>query len=60
MADFDLLDAILPEEGRYCLVGIGRYVDQRFASTREEAEEQINLCWLSRITFSLGAPSMAS
>ena len=41
MADFDLLDAILPEEGRYCLVGIGRYVDQRFASTREEAEEQI-------------------
>ena len=35
---FDLLDTVLPAEGRYCLVGIGSYVDQRFAETREEAE----------------------
>jgi hypothetical protein len=38
MADFDLLDAVLPEEGRYCVVGISRYVDQRFADTREEVD----------------------
>lgn len=39
MADFDLLDAVLPEEGRYCVLGISRYVDQRFADTREEVDE---------------------
>ena len=38
---FDLLDTVLPTEGRYCIVGIGKYVDQRFADTREEAEELI-------------------
>lgn len=38
MADFDLLDAVLPQEGRYCVVGISRYVDQRFADTREEVD----------------------
>lgn len=38
---FDLLDAVLPDEGRYCIVGIGSYVDQRFAQTREQAEEII-------------------
>lgn len=36
---FDLLDIVLPAEGRYCVIGIGRYPDQRFANTREEAEE---------------------
>jgi hypothetical protein len=38
---FDLLDAVLPTEGRYCIVGIDGYADQRFAETREEAEEII-------------------
>ena len=41
MSNFDLLDTVLPTEGRYCIVGIGRYPDQRFADTREEAEEII-------------------
>jgi hypothetical protein len=41
MSSFDLLDTVLPTEGRYCIVGIGRYTDQRFADTREEAEEII-------------------
>lgn len=38
---FDLLNTVLPPEGRYCVIGIGKYVDQRFADTREEAEEII-------------------
>ena len=38
---FDLLDTVLPSDGRYCVVGIGNYVDQRFAETREQAEEII-------------------
>lgn len=38
---FDLLDTVLPTEGRYCVIGIGKYTDQRFADTREEAEELI-------------------
>jgi hypothetical protein len=38
---FDLLEAVLPTEGRYCIVGIGKYTDQRFAETREEADEII-------------------
>ena len=33
---FDLLDAVLPAEGRYCVLGIGRYPAQSFANTREE------------------------
>lgn len=41
MHNFDLLDAVLPPEGRYCVMGISRYADQRFADTREEAEELI-------------------
>jgi hypothetical protein len=36
---FDLLDAILPAEGRYCVIGISSYPDQRFADTREEVSE---------------------
>lgn len=38
---FDLLDAVLPTEGRYCIIGIGRYPDQRFAETKAEADEII-------------------
>jgi len=41
MSTFDLLDTVLPTEGRYCVLGIGRFPDQRFADTREEAEEII-------------------
>lgn len=41
MSNFDLLNTVLPTEGRYCVIGIGRYPDQRFAETREEAEELI-------------------
>ena len=39
--DFDLLDTVLPPEGRYCVIGIDRFADQKFADTREEAEELI-------------------
>ena len=38
---FDLLDSVLPAEGRYCIVGIGKYTDQRFANTKEEADALI-------------------
>ena len=41
MSTFDLLDTVLPTEGRYCVIGIGQFPDQRFANTREEAEEII-------------------
>ena len=38
MPEFDLLDAVLPSEGRFCVVGISKYVDQRFVDTREELD----------------------
>jgi len=38
MTEFDLLGAVLPSEGRFCVVGIGKYVDQRFVDTREELD----------------------
>lgn len=33
---FDLLDAVLPAEGRYCVFGVGKYPTQTFVDTREE------------------------
>ena len=33
---FDLLDAVLPAEGRYCVVGVGDYVAQSFVDSRDE------------------------
>ena len=36
---FDLLDTVLPTEGRYCVFGYGKYPDQRFVNTREELDE---------------------
>lgn len=39
MPNFDLLDLVLPDEGRYCIFGLGKYPDQNFADTREEALE---------------------
>lgn len=42
MSTFDLVDAVLPTEGRYCAVGIrGKYVDQEFFSTRDEFDAKI-------------------
>ena len=38
MSSFDLLDTVLPTEGRYCVFGYGRYPDQRFADTKEEVD----------------------
>ena len=35
---FNLLNAVLPSEGRYCVFGIGSYPDQRFVDTLEEVE----------------------
>ena len=40
MSNFDLLDTVLPTEGRYCVLGLGRYPDQKFFDTREEVEAQ--------------------
>ena len=39
MSTFDLLDTVLPPEGRYCVMGIGRYPDQKFVDTKEQVEE---------------------
>jgi hypothetical protein len=39
MSHFDLLDTVLPPEGRYCVMGIGKYPDQNFVDTKEEVEE---------------------
>jgi uncharacterized protein (DUF927 family) len=42
MSEFDLLGAVLPTEGRYCVMGIGRYPDQKFVDTREELDAIAN------------------
>jgi hypothetical protein len=39
MSNFDLLNTVLPPEGRYCVMGIGKYPDQNFVDTKEEVEE---------------------
>lgn len=36
--NFDLLDTILPQEGRYCVFAYGKYPDQRLLDTREEVQ----------------------
>lgn len=41
MPSFDLLDEVLPQEGRYCILGLGKYASQHFADTKEEAEQKI-------------------
>jgi len=43
-SNFDLLDVVLPSEGRYCAWGNGRYISQEFYNTREEFNKQID--WL--------------
>ena len=40
MATFDLLDAVLPTEGWYCIIGIKDEIAwQRLVETREEADD---------------------
>lgn len=43
-SNFDLLSVVLPEEGRYCAFGNGKYISQEFYSTREQFDQQID--WL--------------
>ena len=43
-SNFDLLDTVLPEDGRYCAFGNGRYISQKFFSTREEFDAHIQWC----------------
>jgi hypothetical protein len=38
---FDLLNTVLPPEGRYCVLGLGRYPDQNLVDTREELDETV-------------------
>jgi hypothetical protein len=40
MSNFDLLDTVLPAAGRYSVLGLGKYADQKFFDTREEVEAQ--------------------
>lgn len=40
MSNFDLLDTVLPADGRYSVLGLGKYADQKFFDTREEVEAQ--------------------
>ena len=48
-SEFDLLDTVLPAEGRYCSWGKGRYISQTFFSTREEFDKQTQ--WLVKHKF---------
>ncbi len=41
MTNFNLLDAVLPKEGRYCMWGKGRYIVQKFFDTREELDAEV-------------------
>jgi uncharacterized protein (DUF927 family) len=38
---FDLLQTVLPPEGRYCVLGLGRYPDQNLVDNRDEVEEHV-------------------
>jgi hypothetical protein len=40
MSNFDLLDTVLPSEGRYTVLGLGPYTDQTQWDTREEVAAQ--------------------
>ena len=37
---FDLLDAVLPAQGRYCVIGVGKYAAQSLHDTREEVNRK--------------------
>ena len=43
-SNFDLLETVLPEEGRYCAFGSGRYISQKFFDTRHEFDKHIQWC----------------
>ena len=42
MTNFDLLDTVLPKEGRYCMFGKGRYIVQKFFDTREQLDAEVS------------------
>ena len=48
-SNFDLLDTVLPAEGRYCSWGKGRYISQEFFDTRAEFDKQT--AWLVQNKF---------
>lgn len=43
-SNFDLLETVLPKEGRYCAFGSGRYISQKFFDTRQEFDKHIQWC----------------
>lgn len=43
-SNFDLLDAVLPSEGRYCSFGNGKYISQKFFDDREEFDKHVQWC----------------
>jgi hypothetical protein len=38
---FDLLDAVLPAQGRYCVIGVGKYAAQSLHDTRDEVDRKV-------------------
>jgi hypothetical protein len=48
-SNFDLLDVVLPPEGRYCAWGNGRYISQEFYDSREDFDKQVQ--WLVQNKF---------
>ena len=48
-SNFDLLDTVLPAEGRYCTFGNGKYISQEFHETREDFDKQVE--WLVKNKF---------
>lgn len=48
-SNFDLLDTVLPPEGRYCSWGKGRYIKQTFFAAREDFNAQTQ--WLVKNKF---------
>ncbi len=36
------MDAVLPAQGRYCVIGVGSYAAQSLHDTREEANQKVN------------------
>jgi hypothetical protein len=43
-SNFDLLEVVLPPEGRYCAWGNGKYISQKFFEERSEFDQHVN--WL--------------
>lgn len=41
MTRFDLLDTVLPSDGRYCVLGLGKYAAQTFWDSKEEVDAEV-------------------